>query len=283
MTNAACLSPAHFSPSLSVNIRIDENFMDTKISDQGSQAAPLIILPGLMCDSRMFAELVAAFPAAQVIDGFYAGCDRMEAMADYALARMPARVSLLGHSMGARIALELVRKAPERVERLALVDTGVHSPKPGEREARYALRDIGREQGMAALVARWLPPMVGFAGLRNEPLMDSLYAMAVSAGLPVFEAQIEALLGRPSVDALLPTIACPTVAMVGRQDQWSPVAQHEAIVAAIPGAQLRIVEGAGHMMPAEAPQAFNKLVGEWLAIPAAPDFTNISNHAKGEV
>ena len=160
--------------------------------------------------------------------------------------------------------------AGERVERLALVDTGVHGPKPGERDARYALRDLGREQGMAALVANWLPPMMGFAGLRNEPLMDSLYAMAVSAGLATFEAQIEALLNRPSVDALLPTIACPTVAMVGRQDQWSPVVQHEAIVAAIPGAQLRIVEGAGHMMPAEAPQVFNQLVGEWLAIAPTP-------------
>ncbi|MBG6120379.1 MULTISPECIES: alpha/beta fold hydrolase [unclassified Sphingobium] len=244
--------------------------MDTKSSDQGSKAAPLIILPGLMCDSRMFAELLSAFPEAQVIDGFYAGCDRIEAMANYVLARMPARVSLLGHSMGARIALEVMRKAPDRVERLALVDTGVHGPKPGERDARYALRDLGREQGMAALVANWLPPMMGFAGLRNEPLMDSLYAMAVSAGLATFEAQIEALLNRPSVDAQLPTIACPTVAMVGRQDQWSPVAQHEAIVAAIPGAQLRIVEGAGHMMPAEAPQVFNQLVGEWLAIAPAP-------------
>jgi pimeloyl-ACP methyl ester carboxylesterase len=283
MTDAACLSPAHFSPSLSANIRIDENFMDTKSSDQGSKAAPLIILPGLMCDSRMFAELTDAFPGSSVIDGFYAGCDRIEAMADYALARMPARVSLLGHSMGARVALEVVRKAPDRVERLALVDTGVHSPRPGERDARYALRDIGRDQGMAALVADWLPPMVGFAGLRNEALMDSLYAMAVSAGLPVFEAQIEALLNRPSVDALLPTIACPTVAMVGRQDQWSPVAQHEAIVAAIPGAQLRVVEGAGHMMPAEAPQPFNRLVGEWLAIAPAQDFRNIPYHAKGEV
>ena len=117
--------------------------MDTKSSYRGSKAAPLIILPGLMCDSRMFAELLSAFPEAQVIDGFYAGCDRIEAMANYVLARMPARVSLLGHSMGARIALEVMRKAPDRVERLALVDTGVHGPKPGERDARYALRDLG--------------------------------------------------------------------------------------------------------------------------------------------
>ncbi|EXS71523.1 alpha/beta fold hydrolase [Sphingobium sp. Ant17] len=243
--------------------------MSAKSTDQHSPAAPLVILPGLMCDSRMFGATLGAFPDSCAIDGYYGGADRIEAMADHVLAHMPARVSLLGHSMGARIALEVVRKAPERVERLALVDTGVHTPKPGEREGRYALRDLGRTQGMAALVAQWLPPMLGFAGLRNEALMDSLYAMTVSAGLPVYEAQIEALLNRPSVDALLPTIACPTFAMVGRQDQWSPVAQHEAIVAAISGAQLRVVEGAGHMMPAEAPEAFNQIVREWLSWPPA--------------
>ena len=258
-----------FSSSAIAYIRIDEIFMSAKSNDQDGPGGPLIILPGLMCDSRMFAPTLAAFPDSGAIDGFYAGADRIEAMADYALARMPDRCALLGHSMGARVALEVYRKAPERVVRLALVDTGIHTPKPGEREGRYGLRDRGRTQGMAALVGHWLPPMVGFAGLRNEALMDSLYAMTLSAGLPVFEAQIEALLNRPSVDALLPTIACPTFAMVGRQDQWSPVAQHEAIVAAIPGAQLRVVEGAGHMMPAEAPEAFNQIVREWLSWPPA--------------
>ena len=240
--------------------------MDAKSSDR-DLGAPLLILPGLLCDSRMFGETLAAFPGSAVVNGFYAGCDRIEMMADYAIARMPDRCALLGHSMGARVALEVVRKVPDRVERLALVDTGVHPVKPGEREGRYKLRDLGRDQGMAALVAQWLPPMMGFAGLRDEALMDLLYAMAVDAGLATFEAQIEALLHRPAVDTLLPTIACPTVAIVGRQDQWSPVAQHEAIAAAIPGAQLRVVERAGHMMPAEAPQAFNVQIQDWLAMP----------------
>ncbi|WP_311267619.1 alpha/beta fold hydrolase [Sphingobium sp. WCS2017Hpa-17] len=240
--------------------------MDAKSSDR-DLGAPLLILPGLLCDSRMFGETLAAFPGSAVVDGFYAGCDRIEAMADYAIARMPDRCALLGHSMGARVALEVVRKVPDRVERLALVDTGVHPVKPGEREGRYKLRDLGRDQGMAALVAQWLPPMMGFAGLRDEALMDMLYAMAVDAGLATFEAQVEALLHRPSVDALLPAIICPTVAIVGRQDQWSPVAQHEAIAAAIPGAQLRVVERAGHMMPAEAPVAFNAQLQDWLSMP----------------
>lgn len=259
--------PLHFLSGPIQNIRVDEIFMDAK-SSRLDENVPLLILPGLLCDSRMFGETLSAFPGSAAIDGFYAGCDRIEAMADYAIARMPDRCALLGHSMGARVALEIMRKVPDRVDRLALVDTGVHPVKPGERESRYRLRDLGRTQGIGALVGEWLPPMMGFAALRNEPLMDALYAMAVDAGLPTFEAQIEALLNRPSVDALLPTIACPTVAMVGRQDQWSPVAQHDAIAAAIPHAQLHVVEGAGHMMPVEAPQAFNAQVQAWLAMPA---------------
>ncbi|MEC3908984.1 alpha/beta hydrolase [Sphingobium sp. CR2-8] len=231
----------------------------------------------------MFGETLAAMPGSMVVDGFYKGCDRIEAMADYAIARMPDRCALLGHSMGARVALEVIRKAPDRVERLALVDTGIHPIKPGEREARYNLRDLGRTQGMAALVAQWLPPMMGIDALRDAALMDRLHAMAVAASIATFEAQIEALLHRPPVDALLPTIACPTIVMVGREDQWSPVAQHQAIAAAIPGARLRVVDGAGHMMPAETPRAFNHLVREWLAMPPAQDASTFSEHAKGEV
>ncbi|WP_443019788.1 alpha/beta fold hydrolase [Sphingobium sp. CAP-1] len=239
-----------------------------------------MILPGLLCDSRMFGETLAAFPSARVVDGFYGGADRIEAMADYVLAHMPDRCALLGHSMGARVALEVLRKAPDRVDRLALVDTGVHPVKPGEREGRYILRDLGRAQGMAALVSQWLPPMMGFAGLRTEALMDALYAMALDAGIATFEAQIEALLHRPSVDALLPTIACPTLVCVGRQDQWSPVAQHEAIAALVPHAQLRVVDHAGHMMPAESPQAFNQIVRDWLDQPAP---MHVPYEVEGEV
>jgi pimeloyl-ACP methyl ester carboxylesterase len=255
--------------------------MDANLSSRDPFAL-LLILPGLLCDSRMFGETLGAFPGSVVMDGFYDGADRIEVMADHAIARMPDRCALLGHSMGARVALEIMRKAPERVDRLALVDTGIHPVKPGEQEGRYRLRDLGRDQGMAALVAQWLPPMMGAAALRDEALMDNLYAMAVAAGMATFEAQIEALLHRPSLDTLLPTIACPTFIMVGREDRWSPVAQHEGIAAAIPGAGLHVVEGAGHMMPAEAPQSFNEQVGAWLAMRIAQDLPT-SKHAKGEV
>jgi pimeloyl-ACP methyl ester carboxylesterase len=212
---------------------------------------------------------LSGFSGARVIDGFYGGADRIETMADYALDRLPASFALLGHSMGARVALEIWRKAPERVARLALVDTGIHPVREGEREGRYRLRDLGRSHGMAALVDAWLPPMMGDRARDDTGLMDRLRDMAISAGIEVFEAQIEALLNRPTLDSLLPTIDCPVLVAVGRDDRWSPVEQHEAIAAAIPGAALQVVDGAGHMMPAEQPSAFSRIVRDWLSQPAA--------------
>lgn len=225
--------------------------------------APLLCLPGLLCDARIFAGQIARFGDLVAIDGFGERRSLAE-MAAHALAIAPSRMSLLGHSMGARVALEMVRQAPERIERLALVSTGTHRPRPGEAEKRYALRDLGRREGAAALVDAWLPPMIAPAN-RRPALVDPLRRMCIDAGIDVFAAQIEALLGRPSVDTLLPGIACPTLVAVGSEDVWSPPDQHHAITAVVPDARLVIIEGAGHMLPAEAPEALNDAIAAWLA------------------
>jgi len=229
-----------------------------------STCEPLVILPGLLCDSRMFGAQIEAL-SAQVVDGFYGTADRIGAMADHALARMPKRCALLGHSMGARVALEIWRRAPDRIARLALADTGVHPVRAGEAEGRFALRDIGLRDGDEALVDRWLPPMVASARRQDERLMAGLRAMAVAAGTAVFERQIEALLHRPEAINVLATVTCPTVVIAGAQDEWAPVAQHRRIADAIPGARLRILPAAGHMAPAEDPQGFNDILHDWLS------------------
>lgn len=229
-----------------------------------SDALPLAILPGLMCDSRMYAAQLAAFPMAQVIDGFYAGARSLGTMAELVLEQLPERFALLGHSMGGRIALEILRRAPERVAALVLADTGVHPVQPREAEKRFALRELGRSKGMAALVDAWLPPMLAPDRLADAALMETLAAMCIDAGLATYEAQIEALLSRPDASELLPEIACPTLVITGGQDTWAPPAQHEKIAAAIPGAQFVVIPGAGHMLPAESPVAFNAAIAALL-------------------
>lgn len=243
--------------------------------NQGKSAA-LVILPGLLCDSRLFADQLLAFQGATVIDGFYGDARTLEAMADHALARMPARASLLGHSMGARVALEVVRRAPERVERLALASTGVHPVSEAEPAARMALLKLGQEQGMAALVDRWLPPMLSPEAQQDAALVERLRAMSIGAGVETYQRQIEALLARPSTDAVLAAIRCPTVAIVGELDAWSPPRQHAAFVSKIPGATLRVIPGSGHMLPAERPAAFNAALREWLEMPASQGATPVT-------
>lgn len=232
-------------------------------------AAPLVLLPGLICDQRIFSSQLETFNAFAV-NGFGLHSSIPE-MASYVLRNAPARMSLLGHSMGARVALEVYRSAPERVERLALISTGVHSVRPGEAENRFALRDVGRRDGAAALVDRWLPPMVSAVGRADQALMQRLWQMCTEAGMDAFEAQITALLNRPEVESLLPTINIPTLVAVGELDIWSPPAQHQAIATAIPHAILRIISGAGHMLPAEAPEALNKIISEWLLLHISRD------------
>ena len=228
-----------------------------------SSLVPVAILPGLMCDSRMFGAQLRA--GAQVVDGFYGGASSMGDMAAFALARLPERAVLVGHSMGARVALEIMRAAPERVAAIVLADTGVHPVGQGEREKRHALRDLGREQGMAALVDHWLPPMLGSAARADAALYATLRAMCIDAGLSTYEAQVEALLTRPVLDDVLASISCPALSVTGEEDAWSPPAQHDAIAAAIAGCARRDVPDAGHMLPAERPRQFNAMLQEWLA------------------
>lgn len=224
----------------------------------------LFILPGLICNLSMFSATLAAFPGASGVDDFYGDCTDLGAMAEHALARAPERFALLGHSMGGRIALEVVRRAPQRVTALILADTGVHLPPPGEQDKRHALRDIGREQGFAALVDAWLPPMLSPAAREDATLVAALRAMCLRAGQARFEGQTQALLTRPEVEGLLPAITVPTLAITGEFDAWSPLAQHEHIAALIPGATALEVPGAGHMLPAEDAPAFNAAIARLL-------------------
>lgn len=231
----------------------------------------LLFLPGLICDARTFAPQLAAFPGAVAVNG-YGEADSLEAMARIALDQAPndddGRFDLFGHSMGGRIALEVFRLAPDRVRRIALSSTGVHSLREGEPAKRATLMAIGHERGFETLVDTWLPPMVTDANRADPALYPPMRDMCLSAGQVVFDAQIKALLGRPEQESLLSRIACPALVMTGEFDAWSPPAQHREIAAAIPDSHLVIVPGAGHMLPLEAPDAVNAAIAAWLGQPA---------------
>lgn len=245
-------------------------------ASKSGSAAPLVMLPGLLCDSRTFESQLAQFPGSVAING-YGDARRLEEMAENVLAVAPEKMSLLGHSMGARVALEILRIAPQRIDRVALVSTGIHTVRPGEAEKRRALLALGRQKGAGALVEAWLPPMVCDTSLRDVSLMERMKDMCVSAGVATYEAQIAALLNRPPVDQLLGRIDSTVLVAVGALDVWSPPAQHRAIAAAIRGARLRVVENAGHMLPMERPAELNMLISDWLSFGSQD--THDSQHA----
>lgn len=234
--------------------------------DSAPSATSLLLLPGLICDARIWAPQVEALGErcrVHAVNG-YGEADSLAEMAQQVLAEAPLRFALAGHSMGGRVALEVFRRAPERVERLALLSTGVHLPRDGEAEKRFKLLSLGVEQGMEALIDTWLPPMVWSPNRRQSGLMDMLTQMCADMGLDTFERQIRALLGRAEVESLLPTITCPTLVAVGEHDAWASVAQHEAIAAAIPQARLTVVRRAGHMVPVERPAPLIDALTGWL-------------------
>ena len=231
-----------------------------------SQRSSVVLLPGLLCDDDIWRAQIERLGRDHDIfcPGFLEQ-PSIGAMATDILARAPSRFSLAGHSMGGRVALEMVAQAPGRVERLALLDTGFHPAKPGEADGRNRLIRIALEQGMAALAQHWLPPMVAAERTGDEVLMARLTAMVERATPQLFQRQINALLTRPNAHRGLAAISCPTVVGVGELDAWSPLAQHEEMAALIPNARLAVIGASGHMSPAEQPEAVADILQTWMA------------------
>jgi pimeloyl-ACP methyl ester carboxylesterase len=225
----------------------------------------LYLLPGLLCDASVWRHQQAhlsAFAEVRIPD--FRGFDSLAAMARSVLEDAPETFSLAGHSMGGRVALEVMNLAGARVQKLALLDTGVHPRTSGEAQKRQSLIDLARREGIPALAQAWARPMVHPA--RQEgPLMDEICAMVSRYTLDEYEGQVQALLNRPDARAYLPDIACETLVLVGRQDTWSPVAQHEEFAARIPHASLRVIDNCGHMSPMEQPALVTAELRRWLS------------------
>lgn len=243
----------------------------------------IVLLPGLLCDESVWAAQATALSAhADVVTADLSPFDSITGMAEAALALREGPLVVIGHSMGARVAFEMVRLAPGRVVRLAVLDTGAHPRRDGEEASRQALLDLADREGMAALAERWLPPMVHEGRIGDAGLMDPLRAMVTRATPAQHHRQIKALLDRPDARPLLPTIGCPTLVMVGRQDRWSPLAQHEEIAAAIPGARLVVIEDSGHMCTVEQPAQVTRALLEWLEMPAGEGETTMGAEANAD-
>ena len=231
----------------------------------------LVFIPGLMCDEAVWAPQVAAFGGrAQMQVADHGLKDSLVAMAEAIIAQAPPKFAVLGHSMGGRVALEVVRRAGARVTGLALLDTGATPRAAGEageheQAGRYDLLELARGEGMRAVGERWLKiPMVYAPRLQDAPLIEAIVDMFERQSPEKFEAQIRALLNRPDARPLLPLISCPTLVLCGADDAWAPLTQHRVISQLIPHSTLVSVPECGHMSTMERPELVNAALSTWL-------------------
>lgn len=232
---------------------------------------PVILVPGLVCDAGVWAHARAALETrATVTVANHGRLDSLPAMADKVLYEAPPRFALAGHSMGGRVALEVFRRAPQRVAALALLDTGVLPLAAGdagvrEVNGRQELLAIARAQGMAAMATKWVQGMIWSPRLAEAPLVASVVDMMARSSADIFAAQIAALLARPDASALLGEIRCPTLVLCGEQDSWAPAARHQEMAAQIPGSRLVLVPECGHMCTLERPEVVTRALLDWHA------------------
>ncbi|MGH8264828.1 MAG: alpha/beta fold hydrolase [Steroidobacteraceae bacterium] len=232
--------------------------------------ATLILIPGLLSDASVWeaqAGELARHWRVEIPD--HGMIDSLGGMAEAILGRAPPRFAVAGHSMGARVALEIWRRAPERVEALALLDTGAAPLAAGEAGAketagRWRLAAIARSQGLRTMGEEWLKVMVHPRRAADRALIERILAMFERKSPGIYEAQIRALLARPDARTLLPGITCPTLVLCGREDAWATAAQHQEMAAQIPGSHLVIVPESGHMVSLEQPAAVTAALGDWL-------------------
>ena len=233
-------------------------------------ADTLILVPGLLCDDTVWRPQRAALGDRFSIEIAHHGtADSLSRMAEQILDRAPPRFALAGHSMGGRVALEVMALAPERVTRLALLDTGHTGLPPGEageqeRAGRMRLLQLARREGMRAMGADWVRGMVHPRRLDDTPLIGAILDMIERSTADIFEGQLRALLGRPDRSDLLPRLRLPTLVLCGHEDAWSTLDRHRVMARLIPGSVLVDIPDCGHMCTLEQPQALSEALLAWL-------------------
>jgi len=225
----------------------------------------LYLLPGLLSDEVVWEHQQRALePCADIRIPVFRGFSSFREMALLVLREAPPRFSVAGHSMGGRVALELMHLFPERIDKFALLSVGVHPVLPGEREKRMALVELAEQQGMAALADAWIPPMVHPVRLADQGLVKKLRTMVLRNTPADFRGQIEAALTRADQSRYLQAINHKVLLVVGEDDAWSSFSQHQNIQRRLHHCELVGIRHAGHMVTMEQPEAVSKVLVRWF-------------------
>ncbi|WP_300033957.1 alpha/beta fold hydrolase [uncultured Roseobacter sp.] len=226
---------------------------------------PLVFLPGMMCDARLFSPQIAAFSHDRAVMTIpLTGHDTMTELATSALAIAPPRFALAGLSMGGIVAMEMMRQAPRRISRLALLDTNPLADPPEKAELREAQVARAQNGALEQVMRDEMKPNYLSDGPRRAAILDLCMDMAGDLGPQVFADQSAAIQHRPDQSGTLKTVRVPALVLCGEDDRLCPVSRHELMHKLIPGSQLAVIPGAGHMPTLEQPEQTNRKLKKWL-------------------
>lgn len=227
----------------------------------------LVLVPGLLCDALLWEAQVEALEGhipCWVAD--HTRSDTMAGVAADVLREAPfERFAVAGLSMGGYVALEIVRQAAPRVERLALLDTSARADTARQLEKRRGLIALARRGRFIGVSRALLPLFLHRARLGDDELVSTVKKMAMNIGQEAFIRQELAIMSRADSLPLLPAITCPTLVLCGRQDALTPLELHEEMARAIPGANLRVIEECGHLSTLERPEEVSAALATWLS------------------
>ncbi len=235
------------------------------MSDLAAEPLPIILIPGLNCSARLYAEQIPVlwqFGPVTVAD--HRRDDNMAAIARRILAAAPPRFALAGLSMGGYIAFEIVRLAPGRVAKLALLDTGPGAEVPERTAQRKPLIELAREGRLGDVTEDQFPWLVHRNRQGDTTLKAAVRTMNEETGSAAYIRQQQAIMTRSDSRPGLATIACPTLVLVGDDVRLTPPDLSREMAKAIPGARLVVVPDSGHLSTMEQPQVVNRALVEWM-------------------
>lgn len=225
----------------------------------------LLLIPGLLCTQQLWAPQVAALAdLADIHVGDHARDLTIAAIAERILAEAPPTFALAGLSMGGYIAFEIWRQAPERVTRIALLDTRASTDSEAELVRRRELLALVEKGRFTGVHERLMPLFVHADRLQDAPLLNIIRQMAEVIGKDGFVRQTRALMARSAAHDVCRSIDVPALVLCGRQDALTPLSMHEEMADLIPGARLAVIEDCGHLSTLEQPEAVNRELRRWL-------------------
>jgi pimeloyl-ACP methyl ester carboxylesterase len=235
------------------------------MADASSASLPSVLIAGLNCSARLYAEQIPAlWQFGPVIVADHRRDDTIAAMARRILAAAPPRFALAGLSMGGYVAFEIMRQAADRVAKLALLDTGARAEAPERTALRTPLLELARGGRFAEILDLQYPLVVHRSRHHDAALKATVRAMNEETGAAAYLRQQQAIMGRADSRPGLAAIGCPTLVLVGDSDEATPPELSREMAAAIRGSRLVVIPDCGHLSTIERPEAVTTALVEWL-------------------